>query len=86
MKKIFVTRKLLKSNEKRMSEIWDAKLNPEDKIYFSIPNFGHSFFIRLQQFSCYKNFFHKFSKIFGLGPPVYQSIISTVCKIGILVP
>ena len=33
MKKIFVTRKLLKSNEKRMSEIWDATLNPEDKIY-----------------------------------------------------
>ena len=33
MKKIFVTRKLLKSNEKRMSEIWDVKLNHEDKIY-----------------------------------------------------
>ena len=33
MKKIFVARKLLKSNEKRMSEIWEAKLNPEDKIY-----------------------------------------------------
>jgi len=33
MKKVFVTRKLLKSNEKRMSEIWDAKLNSEDKIY-----------------------------------------------------
>ena len=33
MKKVFVARKLLKSNEKRMSEIWDAKLNSEDKIY-----------------------------------------------------
>ena len=33
MKKVFVTRKLLKSNEKRMSEIWNAKLNSEDKIY-----------------------------------------------------
>ena len=33
MKKVFVTRKLLKSNEKRMSEIWDAKLNSEDKVY-----------------------------------------------------
>ena len=33
MKKIFVTRKLLKSNEKRMSEIWNAKLNSEDKVY-----------------------------------------------------
>ena len=33
MKKVFVTRKLLKSNEKRMSEIWDAKLNSKDKIY-----------------------------------------------------
>ena len=33
MKKVFVARKLLRSNEKRMSEIWDAKLNSEDKIY-----------------------------------------------------
>lgn len=33
MKKVFVTRKLLGSNEKRMSEIWNAKLNPEDKVY-----------------------------------------------------
>jgi glyoxylate reductase len=33
VKKVFVARKLLKSNEKRMSEIWDAKLNSEDKIY-----------------------------------------------------
>jgi len=33
MKKVFVARKLLRSNEKRMSEIWDAKLNFEDKVY-----------------------------------------------------
>ena len=33
MKKVFVARKLLKLNEKRMSEIWDAKLNSNDKIY-----------------------------------------------------
>ncbi len=33
MKKVFVTRKLLKSNEKRMSEIWDAKLNLNNEIY-----------------------------------------------------
>ena len=33
MKKVFVARKLLRSNEKRMSEIWNAKLNSEDKIY-----------------------------------------------------
>ena len=33
MKKIFVARKLLESNEKRMSGIWDAKLNSEDKVY-----------------------------------------------------
>ena len=33
MKKVFVARKLLGSNEKRMSEIWDAKLNSEDKVY-----------------------------------------------------
>jgi glyoxylate reductase len=33
MKKVFVARKLLRSNEKRMSEIWDTKLNSEDKVY-----------------------------------------------------
>ena len=33
MKKVFVTRKLLKPNEKKISKIWDAKLNHEDKIY-----------------------------------------------------
>jgi len=33
MKKVFVARKLLRSNEKRMSEIWNAKLNSEDKVY-----------------------------------------------------
>ena len=33
MKKVFVARMLLKSSEKRMSEIWDAKLNSEDKVY-----------------------------------------------------
>ena len=33
MKKVFVTRKLLRSNEKRMSEIWNTKLNFEDKVY-----------------------------------------------------
>ena len=33
MKKVFVARMLLKSSEKRMSEIWDAELNSEDKIY-----------------------------------------------------
>ena len=33
MKKILVTRKLLKVNEERISKIWDAKLNVDDKIY-----------------------------------------------------
>ena len=33
MKKVFVTRKLLKPNEKKISKIWDAKLNHEDKVY-----------------------------------------------------
>ena len=33
MIKIFVTRRLLKSNQERISEIWDAKLNFEDKVY-----------------------------------------------------
>ncbi len=33
MKKILVTRKLLKANEERISKIWDAKLNVDDKIY-----------------------------------------------------
>ena len=31
MKKILVTRKLLKSNEERISKLWDAKLNLNDK-------------------------------------------------------
>ena len=33
MKKILITRKLLKENEERISKIWDAKLNKSDKIY-----------------------------------------------------
>ena len=33
MKKIFVTRKLLKENEDKLSELFEAKLNPDDKIY-----------------------------------------------------
>ena len=33
MKKILVTRKLLRSNEERISKIWNAKLNLNDEIY-----------------------------------------------------
>jgi len=33
VKKILVTRKLLKSNEERLSKIWEAKLNSNDEIY-----------------------------------------------------
>ena len=33
MKKVLITRKLLRPNEERMSKIWDAKLNSEDKVY-----------------------------------------------------
>jgi glyoxylate reductase len=33
MKKIFVTRKLLKENEERLKELFDVKLNPNDQIY-----------------------------------------------------
>ena len=33
MKKILITRKLLKSNEDRASKIFDAKLNSKDEIY-----------------------------------------------------
>ena len=33
MKKILVTRKLLKSNEDRISKLWNAKLNLNDEIY-----------------------------------------------------
>ena len=32
-KKILITRKLLRSNEDRASNIWDAKLNSNDQIY-----------------------------------------------------
>ena len=33
MRKIFVTRKLLKENEEKLSKIFDAQLNVDDKIY-----------------------------------------------------
>ena len=33
MKKVFVTRKLLKENEEKLKELFDVKLNPDDKIY-----------------------------------------------------
>jgi len=33
MKKVVITRKLLKSNEERISKLWDAKLNLNDEIY-----------------------------------------------------
>ncbi len=33
MKKIFVTRKLLKDNEEKLRELFDAQLNPNDQIY-----------------------------------------------------
>ena len=33
MRKIFVTRKLLKENEVKLKELFDAKLNPNDQIY-----------------------------------------------------
>ena len=33
MKKVFVTRKLLKENEDKLKELFDARLNLNDKIY-----------------------------------------------------
>ena len=33
MKKVLVTRKLLRPNEERISKLWDAKLNLNDEIY-----------------------------------------------------
>jgi glyoxylate reductase len=33
MKKVFVTRKLLKENEEKLKELFDVKLNSNDKIY-----------------------------------------------------
>ena len=33
MKKVLITRKLLRSNEERISKLWDAKLNLNDEIY-----------------------------------------------------
>ena len=33
MKKVLITRKLLRSNEERMSKLWDAKLNLNDEVY-----------------------------------------------------
>jgi glyoxylate reductase len=36
MKKVFVTRKLLKENEEKLKELFDVKLNPDDKIYTAV--------------------------------------------------
>ena len=33
MKKVLITRKLLKSNEDRISKLWDTKLNSNDEVY-----------------------------------------------------
>ena len=33
MKKILITRKLLKENDERVKKIFDAKFNTEDKLY-----------------------------------------------------
>ena len=33
MKKVLITRKLLRSNEDRISKLWDAKLNLNDEVY-----------------------------------------------------
>ena len=33
MKKVLITRKLLKSNEDRISKLWDTKLNLNDEVY-----------------------------------------------------
>ena len=33
MKKVLITRKLLRSNEERISKLWDAKLNLNDEVY-----------------------------------------------------
>ena len=33
MKKVLITRKLLRSNEERISKLWNAKLNLKDEIY-----------------------------------------------------
>ncbi len=33
MKKVLITRKLLRSNEERMSKLWDAKFNLNDEVY-----------------------------------------------------
>ena len=37
MKKILVTRKLLKSNEEKLKKLFDVKLNPNDYYVDSIP-------------------------------------------------
>jgi glyoxylate reductase len=36
MKRVFVTRKLLKENEEKLKELFDVKLNSDDKIYSAV--------------------------------------------------
>ena len=35
MKKVLVTRRLLKSNEERIKKLWNANLNSNDEVYSS---------------------------------------------------
>ena len=98
MKKILITRKLIKSSEEYAVKIFDAKLNKEDKLLTKeqllketngcdgilsslTEKFDSDLVSKLPEtIKIISNF------AVGFGPPVYQSITSTVCKIGILVP
>ena len=93
MKKILITRKLIKSSEEYALKIFNAKLNDEDKILTKDQLISESedcdgiLSSITDKFD--KDIIYKLSKkikIIGFGPPVYQSITSIVCKIGILVP
>ena len=44
MKKIFVTRKLLKENEDKIKKLFDANLNKDDKINLDISKIGKNKF------------------------------------------
>ena len=60
MKKVFVTRKLLKENEQKLQELFEVKLNSNDKIYMGFTAVSDQMYSNWQN---NKNIIYSFSKI-----------------------
>ena len=98
MKKIIITRKLLKESEEKASKTFDVKLNSNDELYSQSKlielSEGHDAILTSLTDKMDEETINKLPdsiKIIsnfavGFGPPVYQSNTSIVCKIGVFVP